>query len=84
MIFNFACTWPVYDIDPTLNSQKTHHTSPWRASYGVSFVSISDKNDRVIKSLYCTRHHILSFDRIVINICTVVDEQYLYQRYFLW
>ena len=42
-------------MDQALNSQKTPHTSPLRASYGMSFVSILMKNDRVIKGFYCTR-----------------------------
>ena len=41
-------------MDQALNSQKTPHTSPLRASYGMSFVSILMKNDRVIKGFYCT------------------------------
>ena len=36
-------------MDQALNSQKT----PLRASYGMSFVSILMKNDRVIKGFYC-------------------------------
>ena len=39
-------------MDQALNSQKTP-TSPLRASYGMSFVSILMKNDRVIKGFYC-------------------------------
>ena len=40
----------VYETDQTLNSQKTHLTGElW-----MSFVSILEKNDRVIKSLHCT------------------------------
>ena len=41
-------------MDQALNSQKTPHTSPLRASYGMSFESILMKNDRVIKGFYCT------------------------------
>ena len=41
-------------MDQALNSQKTPHTSPLRASYGMSFVSILMKNDRVIKGFYCS------------------------------
>ena len=37
-----------------MNSQKTAHTSPFRASYGVSFMSTSTEIDRVIKGFYCT------------------------------
>ena len=43
-------------MDQALNSQKTPHTSPLRASYGMSFVSILMKNDRVIKGFYCMWH----------------------------
>ena len=39
-------------MDQALDSQKTPHTSPLRASYGMSFVSILMKNDRVIKGFY--------------------------------
>ena len=35
-----------------MNSQKTLHTSPFRASYGVSFMSTSTEIDRVIKGFY--------------------------------
>ena len=42
-------------MDQALNSQKTPHTSPLRASYGMSFVSILMKNDRVLKGFYCMR-----------------------------
>ena len=45
-------------MDQALNSQKTPHTSPLRASYGMSFVSILMKNDRVIKGFYCILHHV--------------------------
>ena len=44
-------------MDQALNSQKTPHTSPLRASYGMSFVSILMKNDRVIKGFYCICSH---------------------------
>ena len=33
-----------------LDPQKTPHTSPWRASYGVSFVNICQK---IIRALHC-------------------------------
>ena len=44
-------------MDQALNSQKTPHTSPLRASYGMSFVSILMKNDRVIKGFYCSKFY---------------------------
>ena len=37
----------------TLDSQKTPHSSAWRASYGVSFVKILKKIDRVITAPHC-------------------------------
>ena len=43
--------------------EKTPHTSPFRASYGVSFMSTSTEIDRVIKGFYCIHisYHILDF-----------------------
>ena len=55
-------------MDQALNSQKTPHTSPLRASYGMSFVSILMKNDRVIKGFYC----IVSHDRRGVTYTTYV------------
>ena len=38
---------------------KTHHSLPWWASYGVSFVSISEKDDdHVTKRFYCMKEKI--------------------------
>ena len=54
-------------MDQALNSQKTPHTSPLRASYGMSFVSILMKNDRVIKGFYCT-NNTQRHNKIIINI----------------
>ena len=51
-------------MDQALNSQKTPHTSPWWASYGMSFVSILMKNNRVIKGFYC----ILKLSTLIKNI----------------
>ena len=44
------------------------HTSPFRASYGVSFMSTSTEIYRVIKGFYCIPKHILK------NPCTTVDQ----------
>ena len=38
----------------TLESQQTPHTSPLRASYGVSIVWILQKIDQVLMALDCT------------------------------
>ena len=43
----------MHRIAQTLYSQKTLHTSPLRASYGVSFVSVLAKKTRVMKGFYC-------------------------------
>ena len=40
-------------MNQILESQQTPHTSPLRASYGVSIVRIWDKFDRVITALHC-------------------------------
>ena len=40
-----------HETNQTQNSQKTLHSSPSRARYGVSFVSILVRNDPVIRSL---------------------------------
>ena len=51
----------MHRIAQTLYSQKTLHTSPLRASYGVSFVSILAKNNRVMKGFYCIQLHVSWF-----------------------
>ena len=35
--------------------QKTPHNSPWRASYGMSYVNICEKIDRVKMALHCIK-----------------------------
>ena len=52
-------------MDQALNPQKTPHTSPLRASYGMSFVSILMKNDRVIKGFYCISY--LLMDELILD-----------------
>ena len=42
-------------MNQILESQQTPHTSPSRASYGVSFVKILEKTDRVITAPHCKR-----------------------------
>ena len=36
-----------------LNPQNTSHTSPWRASYGMYFVRIGEKIDRITTAPHC-------------------------------
>ena len=57
----------MHRIAQTLYSQKTLHTSPLRASYGVSFVSILAKNNRVIKGFYCIHIYYPSVNYLIIG-----------------
>ena len=73
-------------MDQALNSQKTPHTSPLRASYGMSFVSILMKNDRVIKGFYCicfekSLYRMIDFNQIV---CKYVVNQSSRFIIFFW
>ena len=43
MVFHSPLHWPTQNINQTLDSQKTLHSSPSRASYGVSIVNILEK-----------------------------------------
>ena len=54
--------WLWLNINQTLNSQKTPHNLPSRASYGVSLVSILEETDGVITSPHCVSSCILFFD----------------------
>ena len=60
-------------MDQALNSQKTPHTSPLRASYGMSFVSILMKNDRVIKGFYCTSPSWTSYEVFIVSVIEELD-----------
>ena len=52
-IFHAALYWLLQDINPSLSSQKTLHSSPSRVSYGVSIVRILEKTDHVITASQC-------------------------------
>ena len=70
-------------MDQALNSQKTSHTSPLRASYGMSFVSILMKNDRVIKGFYCNA--LCYFFCIVYVHCSLrLLHEYPYSCIMIW
>ena len=45
------------NINQMLDPQNTPHTSPKRASYGVSFANNCDKIDCVITASHCITHH---------------------------
>ena len=50
-----ALWWQQQNVNQTPNSrQQTPHTSPSRASYGVSIVRILEKIDRLITAPHCT------------------------------
>ena len=53
-ILHTALRWQWKMIDQTSNSQQTPHTSPSRASKGVSVVRILEKTDRIITVPHCT------------------------------
>ena len=48
MVLHTALRWQWQNVDETSNSQQTPHTSPSRASYGVSVVRILEKIERII------------------------------------
>ena len=52
-ILFMALRWQEQNLNQTSNSQQTPHTSPSRASYGVSIVRILEKIDLVITALHC-------------------------------
>ena len=58
----FTHHWLMRNVNQSLDAQKTLHTSPSRASYGVSIVKIWEKIDRVI-----TAPHFISFFTHVCN-----------------
>ena len=45
------------ELNHRLNAQKTAHSSPSWANYGVSFVRIWVKIDRLITAPHCSQHH---------------------------
>ena len=48
-----ALGWQRQNMYQTLTSQQTPHTSPSRASYGMSIVRIWEKTDPILTSLHC-------------------------------
>ena len=54
MIFHMPLHWLMQNIDKSLDSQKTLHTSPSRASYQVSIERNLEKIDPVIAASHCT------------------------------
>ena len=54
MISFMAPWWEEQNLNQISNSQQTPHTSPSRASYGVSIVRILEKTDHVIMVPHCS------------------------------
>ena len=53
MTLHTSVHWMGQNIDQSLNSQKTCHSSPVRSSYKVSFMRIFLKTDRVMTAPHC-------------------------------
>ena len=53
-----ALWWLQQNLNQTSNSQQAPHTSPSRASYGVSIVRIWEKIDRIITAPHCIMNQI--------------------------
>ena len=53
MILDASLQWQMQNINQAMSPQKTPHTSPWRVSYGVSFVRMVEKIDHVIMVPHC-------------------------------
>ena len=70
-------------MDQALNSQKTPHTSPLRASYGMSFVSILMKNDHVIKGFYCIFIQEIAFKKVVLKMAAILAQSQCVNVFFM-
>ena len=57
MVFDTALQCQQQNVNHTSNSQQTPHTSPSRASYGVSIMGMLKKTDRVITAPQCNSTH---------------------------
>ena len=54
MILHTVLQWQRQSINETVDSQKTPHISPSRASYGVSIERVWVKIDYIITPLHCS------------------------------
>ena len=71
------------NINQRLNPQKTPHTSPWRASYGVSFMNILEKIDQIITAPQCTQFFIICMLRYI-NLHEHYSPSYSPQVLYQW
>ena len=65
MTLHTALQWLRHYINLSLNSQKTPHILPIRASYRVSIVSILEKTDHVITAPHCIYTSLFIFPQII-------------------
>ena len=82
-ILHSTLRWQWQNISQTLDSQKTPHTSPLRASSGVSFVRILEEIDRVITAPHCNCDAWTSDDS---HVCWAIGSTVLTTKLdmFLW
>ena len=76
-----ALRWQQPNVNQTLKSKPTPHTSPSRVSYGVSIMRILKKTDRAITAPHCILHYPtagLAFEEhikvVIMNPLAVIDE----------
>ena len=62
MILHMARQWLRQNVHLRIYSQKAPHISPFRASYGLSFVRIWVKIDHVLTASYCMTIRIVLMD----------------------
>ena len=65
MTLHTALQWLRHYINLSLNSQKTPHILPIRASYRMSIVSILEKTDHVITAPHCIYTSLFIFPQII-------------------
>ena len=56
MILDTTLQWLRLKLKQSFNLQKTPHISPWRVSYGLSFVRILEKIDCIIMAPHCIKY----------------------------
>ena len=72
-ILHTSVRWLRLNINESWDRQKTPHTSPSRARYGVSFVKILEKIDRVITVPHCSNFPDVPAHTIQTTRCVATD-----------
>ena len=83
MVLHTALSWQQQNMDQILNSQNTPHSSPSRASYGVSLASILVELDPVITAPLCTSVN-ASFAYSYMSMCIQLMLSLQNKVWFLW